>query len=182
MGSYLQIGIVTTIEFPKVQQEKEVDKEQVLLFLQEKYQINVNLYDMTEEDGEYILSLRDEFLTSHLVSFLETQFSYMDSNEHREKEWQTLKPKLEEMTVDEMKELAEDNYYCCFAKSSARGYYRNPNVWFETAPIDIEMIVYHTEGKVIAEQFSDARYYFLKLLRLAGGENPLSHTTHLIIE
>ena len=182
MGSYLQIGIVTKIEFPKIQKEKEIDTEQVLYFLQEKYQIDVNLYDMTEKDGEYILSLRDEILTSHLVPFLDTYFSYIGSIEHREKEWQTLKPKLEHATIEEIKEIAAYKQYFSFAKSSAREYYRNQKVWFETAPLDIEMIVYHAEGKVIAEQFNDTRYYFLKLLRLAGGENPLNRTTHLIIE
>lgn len=182
MGSYLQAGLVMHMRFPKENKNKPTDVSAILSFLQKQLQLDTDLYTATEEKDKYLLSMKKDIFSEHIHSFLETQFSYMDENEHRQKEWNVLQTKLKECSFDEMGKLASGRYYASFSDAQTTVLYRNPNVWFDTLQIEVDMIVFAVEGKIIAEQFHLFSHYMAKLIRLSDPKNPLTHATFIEVQ
>lgn len=82
MGQYIQLGICFKATIPKREMEGRVTHEQ---FLEEmNKEINLELYNMTEDEEKYIYTLKSEnLIKENLIEFLKEQYElcYAENDE-----------------------------------------------------------------------------------------------------
>ncbi|MES9670578.1 hypothetical protein [Bacillus pseudomycoides] len=180
MGSYLQIGLLTVANIPKQVNNHQVNVEDIQQHFFKAYMLNPLLYTITENEDMYCIKLNMNVLQTNVQKFLQKQFSFMELNKYIQEDWETLKIALSSpITSEEILALANEKRFVCFQF----GDIYSP-VWIKQNILRVQMkiLCYHIEGKILAEEFIGTAHYLMRLIRMSDTVNPLVDTVIVTIQ
>lgn len=171
MGQYLEVGIAISLTVSKKKRRWDTiyTREQIEEELREN--INLDLYELKEEDNEYLYwqIKRNEFV-ENISEFLTEQSSFYGRPVSTE-----LMALLETKDYDQIIRAAKDKQYYEFQMIEGGGKF---SYLMENVDVYGESITFFTEGKAYLECYYNLFRYMGKLLRYAC-KNKLKDTVVL---
>lgn len=180
MGSYLEIGILTEVIIPKQVYGDPIDIEVIQQSVFQKYLLDSTLYTIQDQESSYCLTLNPKVLQSHIAYFLQKQMSCMKVYTYMQEEWEGLQSVLNASTRSEdILTIANQRRFRNFQSVEIYDYVEAP---FRSLNIRLKCIAYHSEGKILAEEFIKTAHYLMKLIRHSDPTNPLVNTVIVAIQ
>ncbi|MEA2011488.1 MAG: hypothetical protein U9O87_00150 [Verrucomicrobiota bacterium] len=175
MGQHLSVGICTSFGY------YESKKDYRFMGTEEEYQEAFNkelneefpldLYDKkikNDGDKKYVsFKIKPKILEENIISLIKQQFPFYQPGAY---ELNNIVIKLEDKNFKEIIEVADDKEYYGF---QLLPYYSQEIL---NNNINMELIAFFLEGKIIMETYGPLFSYFEKMIHIASKENPLSQT------
>ncbi|MGR5881095.1 hypothetical protein ACT7DC_02615 [Bacillus cereus] len=180
MGSYLEIGILTEITIPKQVYGDPIDIEGIQQSVFRKFLLDSTLYTIQEQENSYCMTLNLKVLQSNISLFLQKQKSSMKVYTYMQEEWESLQSLLNtSTTLEGILAIANQRRFINFQSVEIYDYVETP---FRSLNIRMKMISYHSEGKILAEEFMKTAHYLMTLIRHSDPSNPLVNTVIVAIQ
>lgn len=172
MGTYLVMGLLVEAREPegKRQGEGRQSKEGLERVLGEY--VSLELYELDETSGYKVWRLREGFLGQELVDYLRWQLDlWMSKGKESEEVWEGLLASASWEAV--RKSLEEgDTWNLRFQGAEAH----DARYTLGLPPLDAEILVFATDGKISAEGLGFV-YYLRSLLKTQASRYPLVGAT-----
>lgn len=177
MGQYIQLGICCKATISKRQMEESVTYEQLIEEMNKE--INLDLYDITEDEEEYVFILKNENLKKgDLIKFLQEQYELCYAEKDDVKEIIDILEKTD--NSNDIISIAKEKKYQNFQYND----YVYENIyctkWRHRISVQYELIVYFIQGKILMECYYDFLRYIENIIS-KNSSNKLSSTVKAVI-
>ena len=162
MGTYLDIGIATTIYARKEDSWRDYLKEQVLENLSKN--IDLNIYNIIDEEKYVILEIKPEIFENEIVNILRERLKYCKNPKEEMEKINKIKGLSYKELINIAKEKSIINF--CLMESADISYIA------ERIEVYCDFISILSEGKVFFECYNNMFNYIRNLL-IATSKNPL---------
>ena len=166
MGRYMIIGTATKIYVEKNSRYDTYNVEQIKEILSNK--LNLNLYDITEDEENVYLSIKPKIFSENIISLLQNEYEILgiDINKDGNKEL------LEKIKATPYNQILEGSNYICndisyISKDSKLEIYADITAFF-------------LSDKVILETYYDL-FYYLRDKIVKATDNPLKDDIFITI-
>ena len=177
MGQYVQAGICNKVIIYKDELEGKVTYEELIEGMNKE--LNLELYNISDEENTYVFSLKSELLDKDkLIEFLKEQYDLCDLDTASTQE---VIDKLKKVNnSDEIINLAKEKKYQNFCYNS----YIYGNIyctkWQYRVMVQYELVLYLIEGKIMMECYYDFLKYIENLIR-KNSKNELNSAVKVVI-
>lgn len=178
MGQFLHIGLIYQFGTNKEQLEKyKISLEELESKVNKKMLLDFALYDKTEDDDNYLWTLKKDILENHLFLFLEKFYPlyYRKNKGYYEGILPKIKDKKGKELLDFAKKRAEEAYQ--LSDYFERKYISFEEKGFRTSvDLSFRPLILTMEGKISMETYGSAFHLFTYSLQSLFTDNPLSKT------
>jgi hypothetical protein len=175
MGTYLAIGIVQDI---KIRKHTDIQLANIIDSL--KKELNLDCYDLSEDEKTYIWKIKPKMLEGNFLEFLDLQLKMLNIKS-REKTITHLKNlnNLDEI----LQYIKDDSDYTIRLDDNFIEYIKviKNNNFDTTINVDYNLIIYSTEGKVETEGLNSSLRYFEQNIHLQNDKYPIADCVKILI-
>lgn len=160
MGQFLAIGLVTKWLIEKEElQEYNISKEMLIKNMKEQIHFDDTIYELSEQESYYILTLKPAILENQLLDFLREFYPVLYIN--RDSYTRTIKM-LENSPPNKWSELSkeESNEEFQFDKYPKSEYIHFDINFRPTIKLDSESIILSVAGKIFMETYGEQFHFF----------------------
>lgn len=167
MGQYLHIEIGYAMRVEKQGKWKKLDKTNLIPEISKN--INLDLYNVSEDDDYLHISLKEEILTTYVKDFLIEQTELLGKEINEKDELFEL---IDSKDYEKMIKAAEDNEFYQWQSTQSFNYYLCGDL---SHKVDYKAICFYILGKTYLECYNDFFVYITKLIKKTS-DNPLKDT------
>jgi len=177
MGQYLGIGIMTRLTIEKANIKKaKVSKNDLFEAMKNKFHLDVEIYNLTEDDEYMVLHLKDEVFQNQLVPMLEKLYPIL----YTEPEWQDALEKIKSTEPEKFMKLAENKSEEYF-QLDRYGTYEYLSFKNSEVKISSVSILLSLEGKIIMETYGRQFNFFKYCIKQTLNEFSLANAIRVYI-